>query len=178
MNDGSIEQVIKLEYEVMHTSVEELSRSHNVPVSVINAYIKEGSWQRVEVKDDDQRLDLINDQLTTMSTFNQALLTRRFLSLQNKVLDVAHHLLDQVDSISDAQSLKIVSEVIELHRPHILGKTGGGQEGGQGEGLKIQVISQFGSESMTNAVHISETAGQSNGVGAVTRAADDAIQVN
>lgn len=168
MEPNNKADLIKVEYEVMHSSVEELSRSHNIPESVIRTYIKDEGWKQLGDEAKDQQLEVITDKMQSMSVFNQAALTRSFLSLQSKILTVSHSLLDEVTSLSDAPFLKIVSEVIELHRPHILGPNGS-QGGGSGGGLRIQVISQFGNgdNAMTNAVQITDSAGLSNGIGAL-----------
>jgi hypothetical protein len=156
----------------MHSSVEELAQTHDIPESIIRDFIQKGKWARIEHSSQEGQLEALQEKLKTVSIYNQNTLVKSFMSLQNKVLQVSHNLLDQVTELSDAPLLKIVSEVIELHRPHILMTNKKGENPNPTDtGLKIQIISQFGEgrEAVVNAVQISESAGLTNGVGTMQR---------
>jgi len=158
---------IKNEYEVMHTSVKELSISHHVSTSMIELAVKEGSWEQLNTDDTDVQTD--SDKLAVMQSRNDLSLVPKFIRLQAKMLEKCNILLDSVTEISDANNLKIVSEVIEKHRPNILGVK---KDGASDNQFNIRIMTQAGGSDTVQpslaAVEISSSAGASNGIGAIT----------
>lgn len=157
---------MKNQYEIMHTSVKDLALRHHVSESMILLAAKEGDWQRVDA--DAAAPDDLSKRLEMMQNRNLAALVPKFISLQDKLLQKCATLLDGAESLSDAKDLKMISDIIEVHRPAIMAvaKDGGGRD----TGLNIRIMTTAGTGAQPNvaAVEITQSAGTSNGVGAVS----------
>ena len=158
-------KLIKNEYEIMHSSVKELSASHHVGEELITTAIEEGKWERREI--DEDNLEEIAAKLAAMETFHQSNLVPKFINLQGKMLTCCDTLLDAVKEIDDAPNLKIVSEVIEKHRPSIMGVKA--QGAGSDNVMKILIANKVGGGADVGiaAIQITQTAGETNGIGSV-----------
>jgi hypothetical protein len=102
-----------------------------------------------------------------MDVLHQTVLVPKFIILQGKMLDRCDSLLDEVTKLEDAPYLKIVSEVIEKHRPSIMGVK---KEDVADNQVTVKVMTQIGGgdQPSVSAVEISQTAGKSNGIGAIS----------
>jgi hypothetical protein len=156
-------QLIKNEYETLGTSIKELSESHHTSVSLITAAIKEGAWKQEDNVEDMGTEDL-SSRLGAMEIRNQASLVPKFIALQTKMLEKCDVLLGSVEDLGDAGNLKIVSEVIEKHRPAIMGDKAGK---GEDNNITVRILSKVGdgADVAVNAVEITTQAGESNGLG-------------
>ncbi len=162
-------KLIKNDYEIMHSSVKELATSHHTSESLIEHAVKEENWERKNA--DDVQVDELSERLATMDIAHQMSLVPKFISLQAKMLDKCDTLLDSVETIEHASDLKIVSEVIEKHRPSIMGVK---KEGNVDNVLKISIANKVGNcadgETVSvSAIEITESAGATNGLGAMKR---------
>lgn len=158
-------KLIRSEYEIMHTDVKELSQRHHVPESMIVFAISEGKWERQDIDQED--IQRVSDKLAAMHAANDMSLVPKFIQLQGKLLDKCDKLLDDCKEINDAKNLQIVAEIVEKHRPAVLGNKGD-KSVGAGQ-TTVRILTQVGSGAETSiaAVEISPSAGESNGVGRV-----------
>jgi hypothetical protein len=158
--------LIKNEYETLGTSVKELSTSHHVSEVMLKTAIEEGGWKKFDIED--TGTEDMSARLSAMELKHQASLVPRFIALQEKMLTKCNALLDGVSDLEDAGSLKIVSEVIEKHRPNILGQKGKEVED---KGMTIKIMNKVGDgpDVAINAVEITATAAGTNGLGGVPR---------
>lgn len=162
-------KLIKNEYEIMHTGVKELAQGHHTSESMINAAVKSEQWSRKSI--DQMSPDDISERLVMMDAFHQNSLVPKFIMLQAKMLDKCDSLLDLVMAIDDAPNLRIVSEVIEKHRPNVLGVK---KEGQNDNNIQIRILNRVGDSDSgekvsTSAVEITQSAGKTNGLGALTK---------
>ena len=156
-------KVIRNEYETLGTGIKELASSHHTSEALVRTAISEGNWRQIENIEDLGTED-ISARLSAMEVKHQAELVPKFISLQGKMLEKCDNLLDSVRNLDDAGSLKIVSEVIEKHRPAIMGAKDGDKSDNN---ITVRILSKVGSgaEVAINAVEITAQAGESNGVG-------------
>lgn len=159
---------IKSQYEIMHASVKELSANHHVGESMILHAIESEGWTRKDVNSSDV-VDYSN-QLALLGQESEMAMVPKFLNLREMLLDKCRDILKDVTSIEDAANLKIVSDVIEKHRPDALATKGAAAGDNQ---LNIRIMTQAGSGSgelpNVSAVEISPSAGEVNGLGASNR---------
>jgi len=157
-------KALRAEFETLGTPIKELAASHNTSEALINIAVEDEGWVKLNVED--MGTEDLSARLTAMEVRHQATLVPRFIALQGKMLEKCDILLDSVKDLDDANNLKIVSEVIEKHRPNIMGdKTDIGKD----NSFTVRILSQVGNgpEVAVNAVEISAKAGESNGHGAV-----------
>lgn len=157
-------KVLRTEYETLGTGIKELASSHHTTEALVRAAIAEGNWKHESV--DDLNTEELSARLNAMEVRHQATLVPRFISLQGKMLEKCDILLDSVSSLDDAGNLKIVSEVIEKHRPSIMGEK---KDKLTDNAFTIRIMSQVGGGDLVaiNAVEISAKAGEANGHGAI-----------
>ena len=157
-------KTVRSEYETLGTGIKELASSHHTTEALVNAAIEDGDW--VTQSPDDMNTEDLSARLAALEVRHQAELVPKFISLQAKMLEKCDVLLDGVEKLEDANSLKIVSEVIEKHRPAIMGAK---KEGSADNAFTIRIMSQVGEGPLVavNAVEITSTAGESNGCGSV-----------
>jgi len=155
-------KLVRNEYETLGTSIKELSTSHHTSEALILAAIKEGGWVQCDV--DEMGTEDLSARLAAMDVKHQTELVPRFISLQAKMLEKCDHLLDSVKDLDDASSLKIVSEVIEKHRPNIMN---GKKDDNSDNAITVRILSKVGdgADVAVNAVEITSKAGESNGLG-------------
>ena len=157
---------MKDQYEIMHTDVKELATSHNVSESVIQLAIRDGGWKREDTNSTE--VSDISDRLTLMQARNQAALVPKFISLQNRLLDKCSDLLEDVDGINDASNLRLVAEIIEKHRPAIMAMAKDRGTSDNSMNIRIMTTAGSGDRPSVAAVEITQSAGTSNGIGAVS----------
>lgn len=158
-------KALRTEYETLGTPIKELAASHNTSEALINIAVKDEGWKKLNVED--MGTDDLSARLSAMEVRHQATLVPRFIALQGKMLEKCDMLLDGVKNLEDAGDLKIVSEVIEKHRPAIMGdKTDVGKD----NSFTVRILSQVGDgpKVAVNAVEITTKAGEANGLGAVS----------
>lgn len=155
-------KTLRTEYETLGTDIKELAESHNTTEALITAAIKEGDWKRQDI-DDLDTTDL-SARLAAMEVRHQATIVPRFIALQDKMLAKCDTLLDNVKNIDDAANLKIVSDVIEKHRPAIMGDKVKSMED---NAITVRILNKVGdgTDVAVNAVEITASASESNGVG-------------
>ena len=155
-------KIIRNEYEMLGTGIKELASSHHTTEALVRVAIEEGGWEQCADADDLDTEEL-SSRLAALEVRHQAELVPRFISLQAKMLEKCDNLLDAVDGLDDAQNLKTVSEVIEKHRPAIMGD----KDGKEDKGITVRILSKVGNgeDVAVNAVEITEKAGETNGLG-------------
>lgn len=153
--------VIRNEYETLGLDVKELSKRHHVAEALINAAIQGEGWEQSDIGGMDA--EAISAKLEALELQNQTQLVPQFISLQAKMLKKCDMLLDSVDALDDANNLKIVSEVIEKHRPAILGN----KDDKSDNAITVKIMSQVGDGAAVavNAVEVTSKAGETNGLG-------------
>lgn len=157
-------KVLKNEYETLGTGIKELASSHHISVALVEMAIKDGGWVQNSVED--MGTEDLSARLAALEMRHQATLVPMFIALQGKMLEKCDVLLDSVTSLDDAGNLKIVSEVIEKHRPAIMGDKG---NGAKDNAITVRILSKVGDgpDVAVNAVEITAKAGEANGVGAI-----------
>lgn len=155
-------KLIRNEYETLGTGIKELATSHHTSEALVRAAIEEGGWTRCDVED--MGTEDLSARLAAMDMRHQTELVPRFISLQAKMLQKCDILLDSVGSLEDASHLKIVSEVIEKHRPSIMD---GKKDKNDDNNITVRIMSKVGdgADVAVNAVEITTTAGETNGLG-------------
>lgn len=153
-------KLLKNEYETLGTSIKELATSHHTSEALIHMAIDEGGWVRLTA--DDLDTHDITARLRTMEVRHQADLVPRFIALQAKMLLKCDELLDKIEELEDAGNLRIVSEVIEKHRPAIMGA----KEESADRGITVRILSKVGdgADVAVNAVEVTTSASATNGV--------------
>lgn len=153
-------KLIRNEYETLGTDVKELALSHHTSEALINHAIAEGAWQRLDPDSEDDTAA----RLRAMDLRHQTTLVPRFIALQSKMLEKCDELLNAVHDLEDASNLRIVSEVIEKHRPAIMGNK---SDEGTDKSITVRILSKVGdgADVAVNAVEITTSAGATNGVG-------------
>lgn len=152
-------KVVRNEYETLGTSIKELAASHHTTEALIRAAIDDGGWVQNSLDTDD-----ITHRVEALEARHQADLVPRFIALQTKMLEKCDALLDAVDGIEDANSLKVVSEVIEKHRPAIMAARANDKSDNN---ITVRILNKVGDgvDVALNAVEITASAGKTNGVG-------------
>ena len=153
-------KVVKNEYEILGTGIKELAASHHTTGALVRAAIEEGQWKRLE----DLNIDDISSRLAAMEARHQTELVPRFILLQTKMLEKCDEMLDSVQGLEDARGLQIVSEVIEKHRPSIMGKK---DDAGKDNAITVRILSKVGGgdDVSVSAVEVTTAAGATNGTG-------------
>jgi hypothetical protein len=159
-------KLVRNEYETLGTDIKELASSHHTTEALVKAAIEDGGWKRMDEADmvDTGGIEGITSRLRAMDARHQTELVPRFIALQAKMLEKCDTLLDAVAGLDDAGNLRIVSEVIEKHRPAIMGNK---SDDTADKSLTIRILSKVGdgADVAVNAVEITTSAGASNGVG-------------
>lgn len=157
-------KVLRTEYETLGTGIKELASSHHTSEALILAAIEDGNWERQNV--DDMGTEDLSARLAAMEVKHQATLVPMFISLQGKMLEKCDVLLDSVVGLDDAHNLKIVSEVIEKHRPAIMGDK---NDARKDNAITVRILSKVGEgpDVAVNAVEITAKAGEANGHGEI-----------
>ena len=155
--------LIKNEYEVLHLNVKELSQRHHIGESMLQLAVDEGKWELADIETSDVGED--SQRLALMQSRNDMSLVPLFIRLQGKMLKKCEDLIDGAESLAYAKELKLVSEIIEVHRPAIMGN----KDEIADSGTTIRIMNQFGDKGVgaISAVEITQSAGDSNGVGAI-----------
>jgi len=156
-------KIVKNEYETLGTGIKELASSHHTTEALVRLAIDEGDWKQ-ESDVDSMNTDDLSARLAIMETRHQAALVPSFIALQAKMLEKCDTLLDSVSGLEDAQNLKTVSEVIEKHRPAIMGSKDGDKNDNN---ITVRILSKVGNgeDVAVNAVEITTSAGETNGIG-------------
>ena len=99
-----------------------------------------------------------------MEARHQTELVPRFILLQTKMLEKCDEMLDNVAGLEDARGLQIVSEVIEKHRPSIMGKK---DDKSNDNAITVRILSKVGDgdDESVSAVEVTTAAGATNGTG-------------
>lgn len=152
-------KLVRNEYETLGTGIKELASSHHTTEALIKAAIEEGGWMPL----DDLSTDDTTTRLRAMEVRHQTTLVPRFIALQAKMLEKCDTLLDAVHDLDDAGNLRIVSEVIEKHRPAIMGN----KDDAGDKSITVRILSKVGdgTDVAVNAVEITTSAGSTNGQG-------------
>ena len=160
-------ELIKLDYEMTHSSPEELAETHGVSVYEVKNIIENTpDIMVVEDDPDEDSLTTLKKQVSAFGTINQAGISRRYTSIQSSILDKLELLVDEIE---DPHDLKVLNEVLLSHRPTLMeGGKDAGKNGGQGA-FTIRILGMDGDGGITNAVEISSSAGMANGLGELTR---------
>lgn len=158
-------KVVKTEYETLGTGVKELAASHHTTEALVQIAIEDGGWVKQNIEE--MGTEDLSARLAAMEVKHQAELVPKFILLQGKMLEKCDALLDDVEGLDDANNLKIVSEVIEKHRPAIMGDK---SDSLKDNAITVRILSKVGDgpDVAVNAVEITAKAGESNGVGAVS----------
>ena len=156
-------KIVKNEYETLGTGIKELASSHHTTESLVRIAIDEGNWKQ-ESDVENMGAEDLSARLAIMETRHQAELVPRFIALQAKMLEKCDTLLDSVRGLDDATNLKTVSEVIEKHRPAIMGNKDGDKNDNN---ITVRILSKVGNgeDVAVNAVEITTSAGETNGIG-------------
>jgi hypothetical protein len=156
-------KLIRNEYETLGTDVKELATSHHTSEALIQTAITSEGWKPYVVGDDTDTED-IAARLRAMDARHQTTLVPKFIALQAKMLEKCDMLLDAVNDLDDAGNLRVVSEVIEKHRPAIMGNKDGDTAD---KSITVRILSKVGegADVAVNAVEITTSAGMTNGVG-------------
>ena len=155
-------KVVRNEYETLGTGIKELAASHHISEALVRTAIEDGEWKTFDPEASDT--EDLTARLSAMDIRHQTELVPRFISLQTKMLEKCDTLLDSVSNLDDAAQLKIVSEVIEKHRPAIMGDKSGKENDNN---ITVRILSKVGdgADVAVNAVEITTKAGETNGLG-------------
>ncbi len=157
-------KVVRNEYETLGTSIKELASSHHTTEALVRTAIEDGGWKKYDVEEMSSGTEDLSARLAAMDVRHQSELVPRFIALQTKMLEKCDTLLDGVSNLEDAAQLKTVSEVIEKHRPAIMGDS---SSKGEDNNITVRILSKVGdgADVAVNAVEITAKAGESNGLG-------------
>ncbi len=155
-------KIVRNEYETLGTGIKELASSHHTSEALVRQAINEGGWKTFDPEASDT--EDMSARLAAMDVRHQSELVPRFIALQTKMLEKCDTLLNGVEGLEHAGDLKVVSEVIEKHRPAIMGNDSGK---GEDNNITVRILSKVGdgADVAVNAVEITTKAGESNGLG-------------
>jgi hypothetical protein len=153
------------QFEMVHESVGNLAKFHGISTMMVELAIKDGEWSRIESDNNDT--DPISERTLAYVDGHKALATLMFTSIEVLIMQKCKEmLLNDMKGDNAATQLKIISEVMERHRPESLRVA---KDGGSDNQLQIRIMSQAGTTDSpsVSAVEITGSAGKSNGVGAI-----------
>lgn len=151
---------IRLQYELLDQSVEDLAEENNIPVSRIKYAIEQEKWTRTPIADavndwstikgldllSDEALGDIQNRIHILNLLKTQALNPRYIALEAALLSKATELINTIDSSQPTApaQLKSLAEIFET----LVGKRqatpapGSAEEPGKG-GLRIYVNNRF-----------------------------------
>ena len=155
-----VAELIQLEYAQVHTPVEDLARTYNLSESAVRSIIS--TPMVVDPADSD-----LPERLKTLGELNQAAISRKFIMLQAAVLNTVEDLLSEVEGIEHTDVLKDLNNILISHKPSLM-ESDAKSDSNQGR-FNIRILGLDGSGGVTNAIEISTSAGDNNGIGEFNR---------
>ena len=166
--------MVKRSYEVMHSSVAELASQYNISESVIEMAIEENGWEHKA----DQSLNIEEtvDKLQQFNSFADIDLAPKYIALEVLLVQKCKELLNSIEGLEDTNELKAIANILKDHRPQVIQPD---QINGSGGGLSIRILTHQMEGDVTSAIEITQSAGETNGIGGVSRRdnGEDAINV-
>lgn len=141
--------LLQLQYEVLHESVESIAAAHSVSVTTLEYAIDEKGWERKpinDIKDSWDSLDTLEDGIEGVTTAlrqrNQliqllkvASFNTRYTTLESKAITKLGDIIDDIDSMLPSAPMQMKEVVISLKELKAMSENSAGLGEGSGEGV-------------------------------------------
>jgi hypothetical protein len=132
---------LKMEYELMGLSREELAHTHGISPEMLDISIKEGKWLRKVNGERDADLTAIAKQSDIARRVKDSALVPYYTALEISILSKAKQMVDHVDVTETGAAAKIKAAA-EIYQ-NLLGKNLIAAGDNQSAGIQINILTAF-----------------------------------